>query len=115
VKLPGTGATAWSPGFGVYGEASVLYAGSIGAGTATGLFEASGVMLGTDDMGHVGGIDDLGPPIDDVDMGGTTPSHGGCGCDVASSTGAAAWGLALVVVFARLLFRRRGARARPRA
>jgi hypothetical protein len=115
VKLPGNGSSLWSPGFGVYGEASVLYAGSIGVGTGTGLFEASGVMLGTDDMNFFP-IDDLGPPIDFVDMGpGTMPSHGGCGCDVASSTGAAAWGLALAVVFARLLFRRRGARARPRA
>jgi len=119
VKLPGTGSSAWRPGFGVYGEPSVLYAGSIGAGTATGLFEASGVMPGTDDMGFVGGIDDLGPPIDFVDMGmgtGTMPSTGGCGCDVASSTGAAAWGLLFVVALvARLLFRRRGAPARRRA
>jgi hypothetical protein len=76
-------------------------------------------MPGTDDMGFVGGIDDLGPPIDFVDMGmgtGTMPSTGGCGCDVASSTGAAAWGLLFVVALvARLLFRRRGAPARRRA
>jgi hypothetical protein len=115
VKVPGNGSSAWSPGFGVYGDASVLYAGSIGAGTGTGLFEASGIMLGTDDLG-VGGTDDLGPPIDNWgDMDPLLPPKGGCGCDVASTTGAAAWGFVLALVFARLLFRRRGGRARPRA
>jgi len=100
----------------VYGDASVLYAGSIGVGTATGLFEASGVMLATDDMGNIG-RDDLGPPIDNFDMGagGGPGAAGGCGCGIVPATGAAAWGLVLVVVFARLLFRRRGAPARRRA
>jgi hypothetical protein len=107
----------WQPGFGVYGDAATLYAGSIGVGTATGLFEASGVTLPAVTDGDMG-ADDLGSddmmPGDVVDAGGAMPSHG-CGCSFVPTTGAAASGLFVAMVFARLLFRRRGARARRRA
>jgi len=120
VKTPGNGSSAWSPGFGVYGAASVLYPGSIGAGTSTGLFEASGVMITADDMGTDDlGSDDMMLPVDDVDAGGGILPAGGCGCELAPTAGAALWGFALAAVFvgigARLLFRRRGGRARRRA
>lgn len=118
VKTPGNGSSAWSPGFGVYGEASVLYPGSIGAGTATGLFEASGVMITPDDMGpgfdDGVGSDDMMPIGDVVDAGGGMPSHG-CGCSFVPATGAGAWGALVLLLLTRLLFRRRAARARPRA
>lgn len=117
VKAAGTGATAWSGGFGVYGYPTALYAGSIGVGTDSGLFEASNVTITPDDMGaDDGGTDGGMLPGDVVDAGGgAMPGHGGCGCAVVPTTGAAAWGLALALVFARLLFRRRAGRARPRA
>ncbi len=116
VKPPGDGTDTWDPGFGVYGVAHVLYAGSIGAGTATGLFEASGVMAVEPDMGTDGGAVDAMLPIDGDDMGGTPMMNGkGCGCGIVPATGAAAWSVALLALFLRLLFRRRAAPAPPRA
>ena len=117
VKRPGDGTTTWDPGFGVYGAAQVLYAGLIGAGTGTGLFEATGVMAGDTDMGvdGDGGSDDMMLPVDDVDAGGGTMPAKGCGCGIVPATGAAAWSAALLLIFVRLLFRRRARPAPPRA
>jgi hypothetical protein len=117
VKLAGDGTDTWDPGFGVYGDARVLYAGSIGAGTGTGLFEASGVMAATGDLGldDDGGVDGM-HPIDSADMGRNPMMNGkGCGCGIVPATGAAAWSVAVFALFLRLLFRRRAAPARPRA
>lgn len=117
VQPPGLGAALWSGGFGVYGSPAALYAGSIGVGTDTGLFEASGVQFTPDDMGAAddAGGDDGMLPGDVVDAGGKLPSGGGCGCALVPTSGATASGLLLALAFARLLFRRRAARARPRA
>ena len=85
VKTPGNGSSAWDPGFGVYGEASVLYAGSIGAGTSTGLYEASGVMASRrrPRRRRSTAADDGMLPVDDADGGGGILPAGGCGCSLA--------------------------------
>jgi len=118
VKQPGTGSGAWDPGFGVYGEASVLYAGSVGVGTGSGLYEASGVMDVAPDLGAGGDDGGVEPDLAIVTPPGGGPmtmDQGGCGCGLVPATGAGAWGALLLLLAVRLLFRRRAGRARPRA
>ncbi|HEY2743185.1 MAG TPA: hypothetical protein VGL86_01125, partial [Polyangia bacterium] len=116
VSPPGGGGL-WSPAFAVDGYPTAIYPGSIGVATGSGLFEASGVMAPAPD----GGVDDGGVdgmlPIDAVDMsgGGASVTMGGCGCAIVPATGAAAWGVLVLALLLRLLFRRRAAPARPRA
>lgn len=69
-QVPGSGSNVWLTAFGVYGAASVLYDGSVGAGTGTGLFEAANVVLTT-----TGDDDD-----DDDDSSGGGGK--GCGCAI---------------------------------
>jgi hypothetical protein len=120
VKHPGDGTSTWDPGVGVYGAAQVLYAGSIGAGTATGLFEATGVMAVDGDMG-VEADAGSGPGGQvDHDLGVMPPMESkGCGCGLVPASGAALWSTALLlavfVLGVRLLFRRRAKPAPPRA
>ena len=116
VSPPG-GAGIWSPGFAVDGYPDAIYAGSIGVATTSGLYEASGVMGMAPDGGVDGGGGSDGMlPIDNADMGGPPAMSGkGCGCGIVPASGAAAWSVALLAIFVRLLFRRRAAPARRRA
>lgn len=63
-QTPGSGSSTWLTGPDLYGEVRVLYEGSLGAGTSSGLYEAATVTLG----GTPGG-------------GGKKK---GCGCDLTS-------------------------------
>lgn len=51
MQTPGTGSTLWVPAFRAYGDSRVLYNGSVGLGTGTGLYEITnlGVLVGDDD------------------------------------------------------------------
>lgn len=72
-QVPGSGSNVWLTAFGVYGQAGVLYDGSVGAGTGTGLFEAANVVLTAGDD-------------DDDDDDGSGGGGKGCGCAIEANS-----------------------------
>lgn len=82
-KTPGNGSSLWDAAFGVYGEGHVLYAGSIGVGTATGLFEATGVTIGGADMASPRDLGTNAPDLYQMPVGGK--DGGGCSYSPAAS------------------------------
>ena len=116
VKQPGNGSDVWSPGFGVYGDASVLYAGSVGVGTATGLYEASGVMLAADDMGNIGKTISARRSTTSTWPPAAAPARRAAAAAASCRRPARRRGDSRSPSSSlRLLFRRRGGPARPRA
>jgi len=109
-QVPGSGSTAWQPAFGVYGEASVLYPGSVGLGTGTGLYEATNIQLGGGQDGGSDGGGGLDGGGGDLDGGG-----GGCGCRVGGREGGAPISLPIAAIALAGLRRRRRGIAAPGA
>ena len=93
MQTPGTGSTLWDPAFRAYGDSRVLYNGSVGLGTGTGLFEIT-------NLGIVGGDDD--------DDGG---GGKGCGCTLAPGASLPLFALGAAMGIVVITARRRRDRA----